>query len=122
MSFAERGMNSRRLPGIRLFQTAAEMALPIETPIWVQSDRSEMASATSWCGTDACDATWEATTENEPPIPMRTWEMTRRAVSWTPCRRARSKKGEALQYPQAFASLVGCDARNGRPAGPYRRL
>jgi hypothetical protein len=80
-------MKARRLPGMRLFQTAAAMALPIAAPTLVQSERSEMARATSWCGTEACDATWDATTLNEPPMPMKTWEMTRRAVSWTPCRR-----------------------------------
>jgi hypothetical protein len=39
-----------------------------------------MTSATSWCGTDACDATREPTTDIEPPNPIRIIAMTIAAV------------------------------------------
>lgn len=45
---------------------AAEMADPIEPPIEVYRASREITMAISWCGTDPCEATWDATTEKAP--------------------------------------------------------
>jgi hypothetical protein len=52
-------------------QTAAAIAEPTAVPSFAQRVMFAIAAAISTCGTDACTATCEATTEKPPPRPRR---------------------------------------------------
>ena len=59
-----------------MFHTLAEMAMEMDEPMDDHRFSTATAMPMSWCGTEACTATYDDVMEMAPPMPMRTCDET----------------------------------------------